>query len=66
LTATSAATRNTNALRASRVEPCADIARSDFDFYVEAGQMQGPVSDLKIEDFWHLAPLERARKALGG
>jgi len=44
----------------------ADIARSDFDFYVEAGQMQGPVGDLKIEDFWHLAPLERARKALGG
>jgi NitT/TauT family transport system substrate-binding protein len=44
----------------------ADIARSDFDFYVEAGQMQGPVGDLKVEDFWHLAPLERARKALGG
>lgn len=43
----------------------AEIARSDFDFYVEAGQMQGPANQLKVEDFWHLAPLERARKALG-
>lgn len=43
----------------------ADIAKSDFEFYVEAGQMQGPVSDLKVEDFWYLAPLERARKAMG-
>jgi NitT/TauT family transport system substrate-binding protein len=43
----------------------ADIAKSDFEFYVEAGQMQGPLADLKVEDFWYLAPLERARKAMG-
>lgn len=43
----------------------ADIAKSDFEFYVEAGQMQGPLADLKVDDFWYLAPLERARKAMG-
>lgn len=43
----------------------AEVAMSDFEFYVEAGQMQGPVASLKIEDFWYLAPLETARKALG-
>lgn len=44
----------------------ADVAKSDFEFYTEAGQLQGPASALKVEDFWHLAPLENARKALGG
>ncbi len=43
----------------------ADVARADFEFYTEAGQLQGPAKDLKVEDFWYLAPLERARKALG-
>jgi NitT/TauT family transport system substrate-binding protein len=43
----------------------ADVARSDFEFYVEAGQMQGPAASLKIEDFWYLAPLERAQKVVG-
>jgi NitT/TauT family transport system substrate-binding protein len=43
----------------------ADVARSDFEFYVEAGQMQGPAASLKVEDFWYLGPLERARKAMG-
>lgn len=42
----------------------ADVARSDFEFYVEAGQMQGPAASLKIEDFWYLAPLERAQKVV--
>lgn len=42
-----------------------DVAKSDFEFYVEAGQLQGPVANLKVEDFWYLGPLERARKALG-
>jgi NitT/TauT family transport system substrate-binding protein len=40
--------------------------RSDFEFYVEAGQLQGPVDTLKVEDFWDLAPLDRARKKHGG
>lgn len=43
----------------------AEIAKADFEFYTEAGQMQGPAAELKVEDFWYLAPLERARKALG-
>lgn len=42
-----------------------EIAKADFEFYTEAGQMQGPAAVLKVEDFWYLAPLERARKALG-
>ena len=44
----------------------AAAAKSDFDFYTEAGQMQGPASSLKVEDYWDLGPLENARKALGG
>jgi len=43
----------------------ADVAKSDFEFYVEAGQMQGPFAGLKVEDFWYLPPLDKARKALG-
>lgn len=42
-----------------------DAPKSDFEFYVEAGQMQGPAADLKVEDFWDFGPLERARKKLG-
>jgi NitT/TauT family transport system substrate-binding protein len=44
----------------------ADVVRSDLEFYTEAGQLQGPANSLKVEDFWDLGPLERARKALGG
>ncbi len=40
--------------------------KADFEFYVEAGHLQGPVDALKIEDFWDLAPLDRARKKHGG
>ena len=40
-------------------------ARSDFDFYTEAGQMQGPAADLKVEDYWDLGPLNRAKAKLG-
>ncbi len=43
-----------------------DVARSDFEFYVEAGQMTGPIGELKVEDFWYLAPLDKAKKAVGG
>lgn len=42
-----------------------EVAKSDFEFYVEAGQMKGPAESLKVEDFWYLAPLEKARKAIG-
>jgi NitT/TauT family transport system substrate-binding protein len=41
-------------------------AKSDFEFYTEAGQLEGSAADLKVEDFWLLGPLEEARKSLGG
>jgi NitT/TauT family transport system substrate-binding protein len=40
--------------------------KSDFEFYTEAGQLKGSPADLKVEDFWNLGPLEKARKKLGG
>ncbi len=43
----------------------ADVAKSDFEFYTEAGQMQGPAASLNIADFWYMGSLDRARKALG-
>jgi len=41
-----------------------EVAKSDFEFYVEAGQMTGPAASLKVEDFWYLGPLDRARKVI--
>jgi NitT/TauT family transport system substrate-binding protein len=35
--------------------------RSDFEFYVEGGQLTGPAAELRVEDFWDLGPLTRAR-----
>ena len=43
----------------------AEAAKADFEFYVEAGQLEGPADKLKIEDFWNLAPLEKALKKVG-
>ena len=37
-----------------------DAAKADFEFYTEAGQLTG--SDLKVEDFWYLAPYDKATK----
>jgi NitT/TauT family transport system substrate-binding protein len=42
-----------------------DAVKADFEFYVEAGQMTGPVEQLKVEDFWNLAPLNKARAKIG-
>jgi NitT/TauT family transport system substrate-binding protein len=44
----------------------AAAVKSDFEFYTEAGQLQGKAGDLKTEDFWDLGPLGRAQKKLGG
>jgi NitT/TauT family transport system substrate-binding protein len=41
-------------------------AQADFEFFTEAGQLQGPASNLKVEDFWDLGPLKRAAAKLGG
>lgn len=43
-----------------------ELARGDLDFYVDAGQLEGPAADLKVEDFWDLRPIEAAKKNLGG
>jgi NitT/TauT family transport system substrate-binding protein len=48
------------------LEDPAAVAKVDFQFYTEAGQMEGPADSLKVEDFWDLGPLEAAKKALGG
>ena len=40
--------------------------KADFEFYTEAGQLEGNPADFKVEDFWDLTPLENARKTLGG
>jgi NitT/TauT family transport system substrate-binding protein len=42
-----------------------DAAKADFEFYVEAGQLQGPAETLKVEDFWNFAPYDKAMKKLG-
>ncbi|MGE0213638.1 MAG: ABC transporter substrate-binding protein [Parvibaculaceae bacterium] len=44
----------------------AEAAKSDFEFYTEAGQLEGKPADLKVEEFWDLGPLEAAKKSLGG
>jgi NitT/TauT family transport system substrate-binding protein len=39
--------------------------KADFEFYTEAGQMTGPAESLKVEDFWDLRPLNKAKAKLG-
>lgn len=41
------------------------IAQADLDFYSISGALQGSQDQLKISDFWDLAPLEAAKKKLG-
>jgi len=49
----------------SKAGGSADAIKTDFEFYVEAGQMTGPVEQLKVEDFWDLGPLNKARAKVG-
>ena len=42
-----------------------EAAKADFQFYVAAGQMDGPADSLKVEDYWYLAPLDAAKAKLG-
>jgi NitT/TauT family transport system substrate-binding protein len=37
-------------------------AQADMEWYSAAGQLEGDPSELNIEDFWYLAPLDAARK----
>jgi NitT/TauT family transport system substrate-binding protein len=43
----------------------ADAVKADFEFYTEAGHLKGPAASLKTEDFWHLAPYDKAVKKIG-
>ena len=42
-----------------------EAALADFIFFVDAGQLQGPAADLKVEDYWYLAPLDAAKAKMG-
>lgn len=42
-----------------------EAAKADFAFYVDAGQMEGPASELKVEDYWYLEPLDAAKAKMG-
>jgi NitT/TauT family transport system substrate-binding protein len=44
----------------------ADLAKADFKFYVDAGQLEGPAENLKVEDYWDLSIIEAAKKNIGG
>jgi len=41
-----------------------ESALVDFDFYVQAGQMDGPAEGLVVEDYWDLGPLDAAKAKL--
>ena len=43
----------------------ADAAADDFAFFSLAGQIEGDVATLKVEDFWDVAALDRAVAKLG-
>jgi ABC-type nitrate/sulfonate/bicarbonate transport system substrate-binding protein len=42
------------------------LAQADVDFYSISGAIQTPADQLNPADFWDLAPLEAAKKKLGG
>lgn len=41
-----------------------EAAEADFEFYVDAGQLEGEPDDLEVEDFWYLDPLDEAVEAV--
>ena len=43
----------------------ANAVKDDLTFYGLAGQLQGDPASLKVEDFWELGPLTRAKGKLG-
>jgi NitT/TauT family transport system substrate-binding protein len=43
----------------------ATAVKDDLTFYALAGQLQGEPASLKVEDFWELGPLTRAKAKLG-
>jgi NitT/TauT family transport system substrate-binding protein len=43
----------------------ADAAADDFAFFSLAGQIEGDIATLKVEDFWDVSALDRATAKLG-
>lgn len=43
----------------------AEAVKEDFVFYTTAGSLDGDPDTLKVEDYWHLDPVERATEKLG-
>jgi NitT/TauT family transport system substrate-binding protein len=43
-----------------------EAARTDFEFYSLVGQVEGDPTELNVEDFWDLGPLEQAVETVGG
>ena len=42
-----------------------EAAKTDFEFYALAGQLEGDPDTLRVEDFWDFGPLERVLARLG-
>jgi NitT/TauT family transport system substrate-binding protein len=44
----------------------AEAAATDIRVLSASGQLEGDPEDLKVEDFWYMAPLEKAKAEAGG
>jgi NitT/TauT family transport system substrate-binding protein len=44
----------------------AAAVQSDFEFYTVSGQLQGEPVSLKLEDFWDMKAVDKARATIGG
>lgn len=42
-----------------------EAAKVDLHFYSIAGQLEGPLEDLKVDDFWYLQPLNDVLEEIG-
>ena len=42
-----------------------EAAKTDLAVLSQSGQLEGSPEELKVEDFWYLAPLEAAKEKLG-
>ena len=43
----------------------AESVEEDFRFFTTSGSLEGNAADLKVEDYWYLAPVDRAVQKLG-
>ena len=43
----------------------AEAVKEDFTFFTTSGSLEGNPAELKVEDYWYLAPVEAALEKLG-